>query len=196
MNLGWISAKYHKASDKTKMELLRGKAMSLMAESRGVPILQSLAMRLMELTKTHRYKIHDFYQRDKVLKSSLVPIEVHPLTRRLMEDVFNFSIHEQLSLEKYFSTMEIAPISHYVLQDRYTKEQIMYDRFFVFDKYQGDYPSITLPPINSSLKQIYVECKKASERRSPRKGRGEEGEDCESGAKATIHEAGRGGSQE
>jgi len=173
MNLGWISSKYHTASDKTKMELLRGKAMSLMAECRGVPILQALAMRLMDLTSTHKYKIHDHYLREKLKKSLLTPLPVHPLTRQLMEDVFKFSYHEQLSIERYFACIGIERLNHYVLQERFTPEQILYDRYFVYDKHQGDYPSITLPVINSSLKQIYVEFTKASERRSPRKGRGE-----------------------
>lgn len=148
MNFGWVSSRYKNASVRLRSELLRGKALSLLAESRGVPILQSMACAYIRLTQGSFYRIDDFWARQKMKNSNLNPLPVKMESRLLMERLHRFSVQEQLILEGYFDNLDdVGPIFHELLVERYTPEQILYWNFYVFDEDVGRNPYIPLPMI-------------------------------------------------
>ena len=67
-NFGWISGKYQSASLPCLRSLLRGKSLSLLSESRGVPILQEMAIAMVRLTVGFqaRYDHENWFKRDRI----------------------------------------------------------------------------------------------------------------------------------
>lgn len=155
LNIGWAHRKYFNSSAKVRKELLRGKAMSLMAESRGSPVLQSLAMSLMRLTAGGRYRIEDDWSRAKLKGTCMEPIPVSYETRQIMEDVYQVNVVQQMALEEYFDSLtSVGPLIHPFLLELSNSDQIHY-----FDNYvrvfEGEYPDFCLPPGNLLLKPIF-----------------------------------------
>jgi hypothetical protein len=125
MNFGWIDPKFHGAGIKTKDKLLKGKAISLLAESRGVPVLQTLALRVIYLTHRVKAKFADSWTRDKFEDNpNLEPLPVSTHSRILFEELHGFGIDEQIELENYFSKIMIEPIDHPYITCRYSLDQI------------------------------------------------------------------------
>jgi len=146
LNFGWVAAKYKFSSVKTRTELLRGKAMSLMAESRGVPILQSMAMCYIRLTHGKHFRIDDYWTRQKMKRSNLEPMEVSMSTRLIMQQLHGFSVEEQLELERFFDGHnDLGPFTHPVLLSRLTDDQVHSYQHFVFAVDVGDNPTVPLP---------------------------------------------------
>jgi hypothetical protein len=147
VNLGWTHPKFHRASEKLKLQLLRGKAMSLMAESRGCPILQPLALRLLELTSGSKWRITSSWEQQKLRGSLLTPLPISEASRMIMFNVHGFTHLEQMALEEYFSTISLEPLSHSIITDHLNADQIHYALNFVIDGYDGDRPSFALPSV-------------------------------------------------
>lgn len=149
LSFGWAGGKYYRSSGKKLRELLRGKALSLLAESRGVPILQSCAVAHIRLTHGSHYRIDDFWQRQKMKDSLLTPLPITPQTRNLMHELHGFSVEEQMELERWFDSMTaISAFNHPLLISKLTSDQRHFYEFYVFDTDVGHEPPIPLPMNN------------------------------------------------
>lgn len=123
-NFGWCQTKYLKASDKTKMKLLRVKALSMLFQCAGCPIVHILASRLLYLTRSYNVgKIIDksfsgFWERQ--LKSGIeamnvtekLNVPVSQASRMLMADKFGVSIPSQLAIEENIKTWSLGVNVH------------------------------------------------------------------------------------
>lgn len=128
MKLGWISSKFKNASIKTRTELLRGKAMSLMAEARGCPVLQELAVSVMRLTSKFHWRIDDYWLRAMVANSDRTVLEVDFKSRVLVEKVYGILIEDQYSIESYFRSLtDLGELNHPILSAYIKDEWLFYD---------------------------------------------------------------------
>lgn len=95
---------------KRSREMIRAKAMSLLATSVAVPILQPLAEKLMQLTEgAHiRYADFDYWERDclQVHKCRLQPQPIRMEDRIFFEQRFGIPPQKQIELEELIQTME------------------------------------------------------------------------------------------
>ena len=120
-NFGWVKRKYLKASKKTKMQLLRIKALSMIYQNAGCPIVHTLASRILALTSGHNignvgrkylsgWWQHQMYENilDMNLKEKL-ETPISPNSRALMAERFNISIPEQIMIENEISNWDLAP---------------------------------------------------------------------------------------
>jgi len=164
LNLGWAHRKFHNSSEKVKCELLRGKAMSLLAESVGAPILQSFALALLRLTSTSHYRIDDWWVKQKMTGSSLEPRPVVMQTRVVMEEAYGVSVFDQLALESYFDQLTDArsPIDHPIILSYCTDEQRHYAAHYV-RVYCGTDPQFELPGCNFDISSLLHASSKTKE---------------------------------
>lgn len=92
-----------------RRQLLKAKALSLVFELPGCPIVQSFALALCRNVKARpRFEKTYYYQGDVPLVPE--PKVVGPRTRVLFERLYGVSIAEQLRLESFFDSWELAPI--------------------------------------------------------------------------------------
>jgi hypothetical protein len=121
-NLGWTSERYTGASKRTHKALLRSKALSLLYQYPGCPIISVLAKRLLYLTddvswydlrKVHleerntymreqNYEAWRAWQKHKVADA---PIGIR--TRMLMSDLYGISVPSQLLIERQLEAIEL-----------------------------------------------------------------------------------------
>lgn len=160
LNFGWAGSIYAGATSRTLKKLLRGKALSLVYQYPGCPILQEMALAYLRLThgvwfsldrtlvnrwyeQTHLSGLKNFYHSGDVPDRPVA----YP-TRMLFHRVFDFTIDEQLAVEDYFRQMtSISPIDHPVLNCRYTDFQRK-----VFDMYVSTEKDDVAPnPVNESV---------------------------------------------
>jgi hypothetical protein len=115
----WTNRKYVRASDRTLMELLRAKSLSLLYEYPGHPVLQSAALYGIRITEGHRYRleISNSYDREALkpfmdtIKNGLPVIEVPKNTRDLVEKLYGLTIPEQREIERYFDNKnDLEPV--------------------------------------------------------------------------------------
>lgn len=96
---------YHDKPTKAEMELLYAKALSLQAESEGIPILQPLALKCLELSHVHKLaqRYITYYEEHILQLSTYVPV-AKPITQEMrvfFADRFGVSIEDQLKIEDY-----------------------------------------------------------------------------------------------
>lgn len=137
-NTGWISAKYRNSSYKTRLKLLRGKALSMLHQYAGVPIIQSFAQYLLRVTKGSHYKFVCYWEA-KYVDLNAVARPIMSSTRNLMEEVFCYTVFEQLELEHYFDSLTtLQQIDHPLILDRISHDQAIYDAVYVREKLGDD----------------------------------------------------------
>lgn len=115
--LGWTNQKYVQATEKTKLELLRAKALSLAYQYNGCPILSALGHRLIQLTNhiTIRKSIidqMDEWERTRFLQATLTAIPVkYPGagTRALVEKLYSIPIWKQIKIEREIQSYSFGP---------------------------------------------------------------------------------------
>jgi hypothetical protein len=121
---GWTSSTYALCRDSTHKKLLRCKALSLLYQYRGCPILTNLAIYGLRVTRS--IDVRDFvrsrtfqvdsYKRSAILdavnhEKELRGIQVNtagPRTRLLVEKMYGISITEQLRIEAYLDSLEVV----------------------------------------------------------------------------------------
>lgn len=141
LNLAWSSMLYAKSTHRTKMGLLRSKALSMLHQYPGCPILQSVARCYVRLTEGFRFKIDmsmSAYKRAEIRRMCEAPIvyrDISYSSRLLMEEVFGFSILEQIEVEQYFDTMKrIEPLYHPVFERHIKPVHRQYDDMYVLNE--------------------------------------------------------------
>lgn len=99
---------------KRRDEMMRAKAMSLLAQSRGVPILQPLALKIIALTNhvKVRRKDFDYWEVEclDILNANLTPKPITDRTRAFFTDRFGLSMKYQKLLEQYINEMEVVNV--------------------------------------------------------------------------------------
>jgi len=140
LKTGWASAQYAHTSDKSRLELLKSKALSVAHQYPAHPILSSFARWLLRCTAGIRFKLDSHtspYERELFygyLCSKIdlnAPVELE--TRLLVQKVFKVDLDDQLMLESYFDGLNrIEPIWHPALLDYFSKDMVDYDLKYVY----------------------------------------------------------------
>lgn len=124
LNLAWVNSKYGMARQEKLYGLLRTKALSLIYQYPGCPVIQSIGLCYVRLTEGIKAVVdeHDdayhLYIVRAALRHDYVYVPVSMSARLVMVEKFGVSIMDQLFLERYFDTMTvIEPIWHHVLYD-------------------------------------------------------------------------------
>lgn len=112
--LGWCSRKYMHAGASVQMALLRAKALSIVHQFNGCPILSIAGRRLVELTASVKFR-KDFlqnafneYERQWITED--LPVQKFPGqgTRYIVEELYGITISEQIEIESRLRTMELG----------------------------------------------------------------------------------------
>jgi hypothetical protein len=158
MKLGWCSAKFVGCSKKTRLELLKGKVMSMMSECIGAPMLQALGIRLLKLLHKSHYRLDHLtsFEREK-FDPKFTPRDVPMSSRLIVEEIFGFSIEEQLSFERDMDEFQLGPITHPVILSHLNRDAVeFYDSYVAPYRVGGRYPVLRVPRIVvSSGERIY-----------------------------------------
>jgi len=158
LTIGWTSVRYLSAPEKTLMQLLRAKGYSTLYQYPGVPIIQSLALMILRLTKGHSYrKPVDWtnWQWHNQFSSHAESRPIGPKTRQLMSDYFGYSQDEQMVLEQYFDTVkQLQPIPLELVHA--THDQKNYFDRFVMPKFLNRLPNVMAIDRTTEEKRQYV----------------------------------------
>ncbi len=142
LNFSWVNIKYGNMSKRVQMGLIRSKALSLLYQYPGCPIVQSFALRMIHFTAGYRAYIDtslDSYKRfimeEAVRLADTVGRPVPISARQLMFDVFNITIYDQLLLEDYFSKLaQLTALWHPVLMSYIPSVCFEFNSRYVTDK--------------------------------------------------------------
>jgi hypothetical protein len=120
-SFGWTTNRYSKSKHNTRMLLLRAKSLSYLHQYPGCPIIQSLALYGLRMTRS--YDVRGFvkermdvnmWEREQLIaatKSKLVARETGYNTRLLVEKMYGLSVELQLRIESYIDSLqEIQPL--------------------------------------------------------------------------------------
>jgi hypothetical protein len=164
LNFGWCGFRYKDSKLKKRMELIRAKALSMLATYPGCPILYVMALCYVRLTNQYHYMLDaslSWYE--KAIKSSQIKealtgkydnYEISLSSRLLMEEVYGYSIAEQESLERYFvSLKEICPLWHPVLLAHVSKVHLDYARDYVTADIGGGF---FLPTCQGAITKVLI----------------------------------------
>lgn len=116
----WVTRKYAFCSSKNYYGLLKSKALSLMYEYPGCPIVYNYGRKIFELLNKFEIK----FSKDSLYKQQIaldaynsyvnnkIPYkETGPRTRLLMEKIFNIPVNIQLALEREIESMTLENMS-------------------------------------------------------------------------------------
>lgn len=116
VNTSWFNAKYVLCTDKKAMGLLKGKALSMLCQYPGTPVVQSFAEYLIRTIDVKAIDIRTSWEKEYRPLGEAKHREVGDRTRLLMQDKFGISVGEQLELECYFNNLtRIEQLWHPVL---------------------------------------------------------------------------------
>lgn len=167
-NFGWTTNQYWAASSRTKKMLLRSKALSLLYEYPGCPIVQNLGLYALRCTSgvrrltqfTHRRRDLDMYQRERIMQAiecQNLPVAIPGVrTRLLMEQEFGIPVDTQLKIEGYLDSMtELQPLEIPELLPLFHDDCIHYWDHYVFTDVFGRFPPLnSLYPYDGFVKEF------------------------------------------
>jgi hypothetical protein len=163
-NFGWTSRTYFGSSRKTRIKLLRCKAMSLLCEYPGAPVLQELALYALRVTRSYdirsfieRRRDVDAYHRERLryaLDHYLDRVEIPALrTRMLMERKYGLTITKQLAIEEYLKNLnEIVPLNVDIVQEAHPDYSDYWTNYV--RPSQGYYPVDTWSQMSGFVKEF------------------------------------------
>jgi len=137
LNFPWMSIKYRHHSDKVKLGLYRGKALCALYQYSGCPIVQTFAVRVLQLTEgydvvldktmdSYHLQLHEYaYSHD---------IQARPVTPAIRELMFlSFGIEEsvQLRFEEVYSRMGFDDVHNPLLKLYVHPDTIHYFEHYV-----------------------------------------------------------------
>lgn len=117
--LGWTKARYSDSNIKLRKGLLRSKALSLLYEYSGCPVLQAVAQRLIYLTqgvrpyneRSNEYAREELKQMYEFIgRNGLPNKEVKMNTRMLVQKLFKIPVEMQKNIERKCETMELEEV--------------------------------------------------------------------------------------
>lgn len=120
-NFGYTNARYALSNKKKLKALLRAKAMSMLVQYWGCPIVATLATKMLELTRSYNVDHviaaeRDSWRREKLIYGmknykSYVGREIGMRTRLLFEEIYGITVETQISIENRIKQMTvIAPL--------------------------------------------------------------------------------------
>jgi hypothetical protein len=113
---GWTNKKYVHAKRSTKLALLRAKALSLVHQYNGVPMLSALGRRVEHLTRGVNISKriidnHDQFHREQMRQhvEAALPVCRDPTvqTRNLVEKLYGITVRSQLVFERAMESLEL-----------------------------------------------------------------------------------------
>lgn len=155
-SFGWLDVQYVNAADKKLKALLKCKALSLLYQFSGCPILGSLCRYFLRVTSDVRWKIgkHDMFQRERILNNIRLLkdnwnkyLDERPSfeTRALFDRLYSISLDEQKSLESYLDSQQnLVQLDHPVIDKICYPIQAEYNFKYtaVYDKSNLYYPCL------------------------------------------------------
>jgi len=138
LNFAWTNMKYFKSSNAIKMGLVRSKALSLIYQYSGCPIVQSFARAMLRCSEGFQPVVDqtiDAYHRWLYIESLNIIPNYKPVqmsTRQIVEEVYGISIVHQQTIEKYFDTFQFGPIRSNIIAQYCHDDQIHYFENYVF----------------------------------------------------------------
>lgn len=162
LDFGWTTRQYADASQSKRLELLRSKALSLVYQYPGCPVLSSLGqygLRITEGSKYHlgtmnEYEREIFNQMLEKFEDKIPHKEVGRKTRLLVEKKFGLSVEDQISIESYLDNKtDLSPIDcSAVLSNCNIDSQDYYQRY-VFDYHVNEKMGQVESPIYDNYSQ-------------------------------------------
>jgi len=137
LNFAWTNMKYFRSSNAIKMGLVRSKALSLIYQYSGCPVVQSFARAMLRCSEGYKPVVDqtiDAYHRWLYIESlSIIPNykDIQMSTRQIVEEVFNISIIHQEILENYFDNYCFGPIYSNIIKEYCHEDQIHYFENYV-----------------------------------------------------------------
>lgn len=170
LEFGWAYSRYARSSDRMHDTLLYCKALSMLYQYPGCPVLQSLALMIIRLVPHPSiYKIikianrMNSWDRDQLFQAinnrhRLVAKPVGLRTRCLMESEFHVSIDEQIRLEKHFDgATRIAPIPYELAPVRMQDDAVHYDLRYTMWGDKSKLPTFVTDLANKNLIREFEE---------------------------------------
>jgi len=117
LSFGWTTSRYLRSTDKRLNELLRSKALSLIHQYPGCPVLSELAQYALRVTPNVRARcgVTNEYEREQMAEWVGKPLPIKEpgyRTRLLVEKKFGLLVEDQLKIESYLKAKtDLSPIS-------------------------------------------------------------------------------------
>jgi hypothetical protein len=119
VRFGWTGSTYLRSSKIVHKLLLKSKALSMLYEYPGCPILRSLANYALrvthDVTLTEKFQLANTvntYQREQIIemntygiREEIINTKVHIRTRQLVEELYHISVDQQLKIENYLDNL-------------------------------------------------------------------------------------------
>jgi len=141
MKMPWISARYKQASLKTKQELLKGKALSTLFDFQNCPVITEYCNMIIRNSGYHwrmdeslnNYMKTEFKKKLHEMPGGNCDKLITMESRLLMEKVFKVPVFMQLSMEKYFKSINqwVEFVNIPFIDVFMTNQQIIYYRDYV-----------------------------------------------------------------
>lgn len=118
-NFGWTNSKYTKANRSTRLQLLRAKALSMLHQYNGCPLLSAFGRRVEFLTRSVRIRqsiVNNMEQYKRTILQDAIKAGIPeaiipgPDTRDLVEYLYGIPVPEQLSFEKACAELELDTV--------------------------------------------------------------------------------------
>lgn len=142
IEFGWTGEQYVGCSSKTRLRLLRVKALSLAYQYPGCPILGAVARYGLRVTRSIDVRHHiknsgtiNEWERQILIECIQHPVAFvtpGPRTRLLMEEQYGISVQSQLMVENYFESLsDLRPLQVPILEFPVTNYQHYSDHVIV-----------------------------------------------------------------
>jgi hypothetical protein len=117
LSFGWTSRRYAFAKNTKLMKLMKAKALSLIFQFPGCPILDSFAKYVLRCTQKYHYQLScslSTWERNRFLRNykqykcdnfKIPLVRSGPKTRELMFRLFRVTVEDQISLENLFDSL-------------------------------------------------------------------------------------------
>lgn len=183
MTFGWSTRRYANSGHTIRMQLLRSKALSMIYQYPGCPILQSLAW--YGLRVTSRYKASttswsNSYEKemiDKAIASVPERRDIGLATRTLVSELYKIPITMQLAIEEYLDNKrDLKPIRlpclSELIPDVWKDYYEKYTHMLPLGNRYNDYPALYYPrPSHESLMEYLLDETKIYEPKKRSSGR-------------------------
>lgn len=111
VKFGWTDSQAMCGSDKTLLELLRAKAMSLICEFPACPIVSELARYGERVTRGNRFRLNEKNWKIYDFSHLEWQLPIDPSSRALVEKLYGITVATQLNIEKYLSEKrDLSPV--------------------------------------------------------------------------------------
>jgi hypothetical protein len=166
-SFGWASSRYVRSKPKILKALLRCKALSLLHQYPGAPVIQALAAYGLRVTDdvpvckmlraVNQRGGFDEWHRKQIVEAIESGVETKPVplnTRFLMEEKFHFGVSDQLRVERYLDSLtELVPLR--IDAHLFPSGWKQYFDVYVRDGSEGRHPSLAVPVLGPSIMSLF-----------------------------------------